>query len=171
MITLITGGIKSGKSSHALEIAQSFQKCALVATADPDDESMKNKIAIHRKERESLPIHLIEEKINISQQLDRAASVYDGVILDCITVWLGNLMFMYPEKSVREKFLSGLIATLSSLNNHCVIITNEVGMGVIPENKLARDYGEELGLLNKRIARIANSVICMVSGIPLVIKS
>ncbi|MDH4199265.1 MAG: bifunctional adenosylcobinamide kinase/adenosylcobinamide-phosphate guanylyltransferase [Spirochaetia bacterium] len=170
MITLITGGIKSGKSAHALKMAKMYKKRAFIATADPGDNSMKEKIAIHQKERLDLFFDLVEEKINISDVLSRLHHVYDVVILDCLTVWLANLMFVFPEKSEREMRMSVFISMLLSLSNHCLIITNETGMGIIPDHKLARDYGEELGLLNRHVAEISDTVILMVSGIPVSIK-
>ena len=171
MITLVTGGIKSGKSSHALEILKSFQNCAFIATTDPDDESMKEKILAHRKERENLSITVFEEKVNISPLVKKLSFTHDAVILDCLTMWMSNVMFTYSEKSERDFLIGDLLTSLSSLPNHCIIITNETGLGIVPENKLARAFGQELGVLNQSIARISDSVIFMVSGIPWFIKN
>jgi adenosylcobinamide kinase/adenosylcobinamide-phosphate guanylyltransferase len=175
MITLITGGIKSGKSAHALKLANQAtsvapQKGAFIATADPGDLSMKNKIAAHQKEREGSALVTIEEKINLAEMIEGLDSSYEVMIIDCLTLWMANLMYHFNDKKDRDDKIHFFLSVLEKLTIPCFIITNEVGSGVIPENKLARQYQDELGSLNHKVAQISRAVILMVSGIPVKIK-
>jgi adenosylcobinamide kinase/adenosylcobinamide-phosphate guanylyltransferase len=169
MITLITGGVKSGKSSHALELFQNFKKGIFIATTNPGDDSMREKIAIHQQERRGLDLETLEIQLDLSSGLNGVKSDCDVVIIDCITMWVANLMYMSSSEQMAEYILE-FLNKAKSMKIDIIVITNEVGLGVIPENKLARDYSSELGKLNRLIAQIADKVILMVSGIPVRIK-
>ena len=175
MITLITGGIKSGKSAYALQLAgqvagRLLKKGAFIATADRDDVSMKPKIAAHQKERQGLPLETIEEKIEIAEKINNLDSTIEIILIDCLTLWMGNLMYHLDDKKIRDEKTDQLIETLAHKKIPAIVITNEVGLGIIPENKLARQYQDELGLLNSKMARAAGAVFLMVSSIPVKIK-
>jgi len=161
MRTLITGGVKSGKSSHALILARDFASPRFfLATAEAFDEEMKEKIARHKAERRER-FTTIEEPIAIHERLR------DNMILDCVPLWLNNMFHYGKEDEVEatiEALIKGLPATI-------VIVTNEVGMGFVPADALARRYGNTLGRVNARLAAACDQVILMVSGIPLVIKA
>ncbi len=165
MITLITGGIKSGKTSYALKIALLYNKRAYLATAEPIDDEMKNKIDRHKKERNNF-FDTIEEPIEIANKLLEIKG-YDVVVLDCITTWLGNLF--YHEKNI-EKYENKLLQAIKQIGYNLIIITNEVGLGVIPNDELSRKYVNELGSFNQKLAKAADECILMISGIPLKIK-
>ncbi|MDH4263618.1 MAG: bifunctional adenosylcobinamide kinase/adenosylcobinamide-phosphate guanylyltransferase [Spirochaetia bacterium] len=175
MITLITGGVKSGKSAYALELMNQILdkpliKGAFIATADFNDQSMKNKIEAHQKEREGSALITIEEKINLPEVIESISPLYQLIIVDCLTLWMSNLLYFMDDKAMRDEKINLFGEALKKLTIPCIIITNEVGMGIIPENKLARKYQDELGKLNGKIAHIAKSVILMVSGISVKIK-
>lgn len=160
MRTLITGGVKSGKSSYALVLAEAFAEPRyFLATAEAFDEEMKDKIARHRADRGQRFV-TIEEPLAIHERLR------DNMILDCVPLWLNN-MFHYG----REDKIDGTIETLiGKLPADIVIVTNEIGMGFVPADPLSRSYGTILGRVNARLASACDQVILMVSGIPLVIK-
>ena len=161
MRILITGGVKSGKSSHALVLAEDFASPRFfLATAEAFDDEMREKIARHRAERAGR-FTTIEEPIAIHERLR------DNMILDCVPLWLNNMFHYGKEDEVEatiEALIKGLPATI-------VIVTNEVGMGFVPADALARRYGNTLGRVNARLAAACDQVILMVAGIPLVVKA
>jgi len=157
---LITGGIKSGKSSYALERANLLVgNKNFLATAIPFDTEMENRIIRHKKERG--PYYTtIEEPININLHSK------NNLILDCVTVWMNNLFYKEREdewKNILESFL---------LNNteNIIIVSNEVGLGNIPMDPVSRKYNEYLAAANKIIAQAMDEVVLMVSGLPLWVK-
>lgn len=160
MRTLITGGIKSGKSSRALVLAEQFDTPRyFLATAIPFDDEMKERIRLHKEERQDHFI-TIEEPLAIHTELT------NNMILDCIPLWLNNIL--YYEK--QDELDSMLDLFLQNLPQNIVIVTNEIGWGIIPDNPLARRYEILLGNVNMRIAKHCDRVELMVSGIPLTIK-
>ncbi len=160
MRTLITGGIKSGKSSRALLLAESFATPRyFLATAIPFDDEMQERIRLHRQEREDRFI-TIEEPIEIHTKLR------NNMILDCIPMWLNNLLY-YNKTDQIDSLLNALIEYLPE---NIVIVTNEIGWGIIPDNPLARQYETLLGKINIRLAACCDAVELMVAGIPVKIK-
>jgi adenosylcobinamide kinase/adenosylcobinamide-phosphate guanylyltransferase len=159
--TLITGGVKSGKSSKALEIALGFPSPRFfLATAEAFDEEMKARIARHKAER-AADFQTIEEPMEI------VAALRERIVLDCIPLWLNN-MFHYGKEAHIEAAAERLVATLPA---DIVIVTNEIGMGFIPTDPQSRRYGDALGRLNARLAAACDQVILMVAGQALTIKS
>jgi adenosylcobinamide kinase/adenosylcobinamide-phosphate guanylyltransferase len=161
MRTLITGGIKSGKSSKALEIALSFpQPRFFLATAEAFDDEMRERIARHKAER-AADFQTIEEPLDI------VLALRERMVLDCLPLWLNN-MFHYGRESEIESAAARLTAALP---RDIVIVTNEIGMGFIPADPLSRRYGDALGRLNARIASACDQVILMVAGQALTVKA
>ncbi|ADR19789.1 bifunctional adenosylcobinamide kinase/adenosylcobinamide-phosphate guanylyltransferase [Calditerrivibrio nitroreducens] len=165
MVTFITGGIKSGKTKFGLKIGQKYQKKVYIATAEPFDEEMKKKIDLHRAER-GVYWETIEEPINLDDAVKRSLK-FDLIMIDCITVWLNNLL--YHQKNV-EEYIYRFILSLNDVKNEVVIISNEIGMGVVPIEETARNYLNLLGIINQRIASISDNLVFMVSGYPLFLK-
>lgn len=163
---LITGGVKSGKSSFALELAKNYQRKAFLATGVPFDDEMKIRIEKHKKERGN-EFDTYEEPLEVSRVLAEISGRYDIVVFDCLTTYFGNLYYYNVDV---ESYIDNLINTISKLQAQLILITNEVGLGIIPENKLARLYMETLGKTNTKLARIADQVYLMVSGIGVRIK-
>ncbi|MGQ9856072.1 MAG: bifunctional adenosylcobinamide kinase/adenosylcobinamide-phosphate guanylyltransferase [Fervidobacterium sp.] len=168
MITLITGGVKSGKSTFAQNyiLKKPYSKMAYIATSVPFDDEMRERIARHKKERETL-FDTFEEPVEVHEVLKKLNGHYDVALIECITTYLGNL-FHY-EYDV-ENYSENLINVLKTVDYDVVIVTNEVGFGIIPENKLARQYAETLGRLNSKLASISNEVYILFSGIEVKIK-
>jgi adenosylcobinamide kinase/adenosylcobinamide-phosphate guanylyltransferase len=171
-ITLITGGARSGKSSFALQLAnETAGKRAYIATATALDKEMEERIALHQKEREDKFV-TIEEQIDLEKALQSCSQGIDIIIVDCLTIWLGNLFFHFKDNEQEvKKHVKGFLTFISNTSLcDLVIVTNEVGSGIIPENKTTRSYRDIAGYLNASMAKIADSVYHCVCGIPQKIK-
>ena len=170
-ITLITGGARSGKSAFALSLGlQNYSNRAFIATAVPIDQEMKERIARHREDRGD-QFHTIEEPVELSHALTLLPGGTQVVIVDCLTVWLGNLYhnFQGEKEKVRvqvEAFLDHLDHPVCDL----ILVTNEVGWGIVPENPLARSFRDLAGYLNRRVAQKAAHAYLLCCGIPLCLK-
>lgn len=167
---LLTGGIRSGKSAYALELASLMGKQKVfLATAEALDDEMNLRIKNHQLERGD-EYQTIEEPLYIADRL-KEVGIQDVVIIDCLTLWVNNLMFKLGNDEVKmqeqkDKFFDFLKQPTCSI----IMVTNEVGLGVIPENKLSRQYINMLGRLNQDVARISDEMIMMISGIAQQIK-
>lgn len=167
MITLITGGAKSGKTSHALSLAEAAGKRRLyLATAQGLDDEMRERIARHKDER-AQGWDTIEEPLEISLVLSELDSKYDSVLLDCMTLWITNLMCASEDIGAK---VSALLGALAEVKAEVIVVTNEVGLGIVPSNKMAREFRDHAGAANKAVAALADKVIMTVSGIPVQIK-
>jgi adenosyl cobinamide kinase/adenosyl cobinamide phosphate guanylyltransferase len=160
---LITGGARSRKSQFAVELAKETKlPVTFIATCIPKDPEMVKRIEEHRRARPK-DWRTIEE----SEYLDRAllSTKTPIVIIDCLTLWLFNIMEKEVEVAI-EKFLSAF----SKNSQKIIAVTNEVGLGIVPDNELARRFRDMAGMLNQRVAELSNEVYLMVSGIPVKIK-
>ncbi len=164
---LITGGVKSGKSKKALEIAKRFEKRAFIATGVGFDEEMRERIEKHKKERGE-DFVTFEEPLRIHEVISNTKDLFDVIVVDCLATWLGNLFFEY--KNDFEKIEYHVSLFLENLCGKELIITNEVGLGVIPADPMTRRYVEILGKLNSAIAQRCEEVYLMVCGIGVRIK-
>ncbi len=165
---LILGGAGSGKSSYALSICKDFKKKIFLATAQPVDEETKEKIRRHKEERGADWI-TIEEPISIADKIKEFSQSKDTVILlDCLTFWINNLMF---EKIDVEKEIQALKNAILDFLGTIVVVSNEVGLGIVPAEKESRKYRYYLAHANREIAQISKKVIFMIAGIPVFIKS
>ena len=165
---LITGGCRSGKSSHALELSKMALRPYYIATGWGGDEEMQNRIDKHRAER-GPHWSTIETRTNIVEAIIEAESAdADFILVDCLTLWTSNVMF--EEKENIEEKLEELINFIPSVNTTIVFVTNEVGSGIVPGDKISREYRDQAGWVNQRVASVINRVIMTVSGIPVQIK-
>jgi len=167
-ITFVLGGARSGKSTFALRQASAIEgKKAFIATAEGLDDEMIVRINNHRKERGKDWI-TFEEPRFISRLLIDLMGRYDVILIDCLTIWISNIMHagLDIDKSVNE------FTEIISQDNTAFlyIVSNEVGMGIVPESGLARIYRDNLGYANRKIAEAATDVYFMAAGIPLKIK-
>ncbi|MFW5747786.1 MAG: bifunctional adenosylcobinamide kinase/adenosylcobinamide-phosphate guanylyltransferase [bacterium] len=159
MKTLITGGVKSGKSRYALKLARErFPSTIFLATGVPFDEEMEERIAAHRGERDESFVTL-EEPVGI----DRVEG--DNIVFDDITVWLNNLFHHGREEEWRE-----LLERFLAPERNCIIVTNETGWGNIPMDPFTRKFNRFLGAANGLTAERTDEVYLMVAGIPVRIK-
>ncbi len=166
---LVLGGVRSGKSRYAEELARGQARAVtLIATAEARDEEMAARIEAHRHHRD-VRWRVIEEPLALAATLRATISPESLVIVDCLTVWLSNLLGGQDADAARRE-TQALLDTLSSLTGDCILISNEVGFGIIPANALARRFGDEAGVLHQRIARQCDRVVLMVAGVPLTVK-
>lgn len=163
---LITGGIKSGKSSYALKLALNYNKRAYIATALPFDTEMQQRIEKHKLERKSL-FDTFEEPIDVTKILHDIDKKYDIIVFECLTTYINNLLHYGYDVN---KYTNILLEALSKLESEVIVVTNEVGWGIIPDNQLARSFIQILGSVNSKLAKQASQVYLVVSGISVKIK-
>jgi adenosylcobinamide kinase/adenosylcobinamide-phosphate guanylyltransferase len=164
---LVLGGARSGKSRHAEELALGHQGGRIyIATAEPGDEEMQRRIADHRRRR-GTEWRVIEEPLELTNALQRACGENRLVLVDCITLWLSNLMML--ERDVGQE-IDRLCMMLPGLKGTVILVSNEVGLGIVPENALARRFRDDAGFANQRIAAACDEVVVMVAGLALKLK-
>ncbi len=177
-ITLVTGGSRSGKSRFALESAMQFQKRVFLATAEITDDEMRKRINRHKDERQNNFV-TVEEPLELARAIsDIPKEIMPDVqviVIDCLTVWLGNLLYYKKADSVTkgEELPTDALSFLEVLKAppcDIIAVTNEVGMGLVPETSLGRSFRDMAGRLNQESAKVADRVVFLVSGIPLIIK-
>jgi len=166
-LTLVLGGARSGKSRQAETLVASMPPpWRYVATAQALDEEMRERIALHRRRRgSSWETH--EVPVDLAEAIGRLSSHPAPILVDCLTLWLTNLMLGEHDLAAA---MAGLEAALSIAQPPIVLVANEVGLGIVPENALARRFRDQAGLLNQRLAAVADRVLLMVAGLPLKVK-
>jgi len=178
-ITLITGGARSGKSSFALRKAGRIKgRRAFIATAQALDEEMRQRIERHKRQR-GAGWDTYEEPLRITETLRAIKDKYSVIVIDCLTMWVSNLMMEDGRRKMEDgsgvfkeiERLTGCLNRLNGLNGlNLFIISNEVGMGIVPDNEMARQFRDLAGYLNQKVAEMAGEVYLIVSGIPVRIK-
>jgi adenosylcobinamide kinase/adenosylcobinamide-phosphate guanylyltransferase len=166
-VTLVLGGARSGKSSYAERLAEGAGgSCIYLATAAAGDAEMAERIARHRARRgERWRTH--EEPLALAEALATVARPEAAVLVDCLTLWLSNIML--ADLDVENK-CGNLVAALPRLRGPVIFVANEVGLGIVPDNALARRFRDEAGRLNQAVAAAAQSVVFLAAGLPLVLK-
>jgi len=163
---LITGGARSGKSSFAEQRVKVFgAPLVYIATAEALDSEMKDRIALH-KARRGPDWQTVHAPLNLPQAL-READGKGPCLVDCLTIWLNNLMFSEQGTATAA---DQLVAAIAARSDPVVLVTNEVGSGIVPENALARRFRDEAGRMNQIIAAAVDEVYISISGIPVRIK-
>ena len=190
-LIVILGGARSGKSTFAERLAaRSGRPVAFIATATASDDEMRERIARHRASRPK-EWYTLEEPLALAQAVRQAAELADVMLLDCVTVWLGNVLLqawgqhaqdeqgeevlpamggLFDEGALKE--CEALLAVVKSLgaNKTLIVVTNEVGLGIVPAYPLGRLYRDTLGYINQRLAEAAERVYLMVAGLAVDIK-
>ncbi len=170
-ITFLLGGAGSGKSSHAVALARAANaRVGLVATARALDPEMAARIRAHRAERPAGWI-TIEEPEDLTGALDRLSG--EGAtfcIVDCLTLWLGQLVAAEVQTEAIDGKFELFLDAVASFDGTVVIVSNEVGSGIVPDSPMARRFRDLAGRLHKRLAQAADRVVWMVAGIPHVVK-
>ncbi|MGD8990908.1 MAG: bifunctional adenosylcobinamide kinase/adenosylcobinamide-phosphate guanylyltransferase [Desulfobacterales bacterium] len=170
-IVLVIGGCRSGKSTYGLQTAQNQNgdKKIFVATCLPQDEEMALRVERHQKER-GKHWTTIEEPLYLAEAISEHSPIADVMLIDCLTLWVSNLFMKSADQNNWEEIVSQLIDALKTASCPLVVVSNEVGTGIVPENKLARQFRDIIGLVNQAVAKIAGKVVWMVAGIPVVVK-
>jgi adenosylcobinamide kinase/adenosylcobinamide-phosphate guanylyltransferase len=168
-IILLTGGGRSGKSRYALDLATPYRHKAFIATAEAFDDEMKIRITKHKKERDP-DFFTLEEPVDLAGAIRKLPETIEVAVIDCLTIWLCNLMCKIEGEHDTYEPIEAFLKLLHDPPCDLIMVTNEVGMGIIPIDKMTRRYRDLAGTLNQRIAVVANQVILMVSGLPLILK-
>lgn len=185
---LITGGARSGKSSFGESLLVSQKNVLYIATAIAFDNEMKERVKKHRKRRNK-DWETLEAFRAVGDKVLSLNKNYDGIILDCITVMITNLLMQYTPNFTEQEYnrldyrveetkilyeIKNLVAALKEMeikyNTKVILITNEIGCGVVPEKKLSREFRDIAGRINQYLASESNEVFLVVSGIPVKIK-
>ena len=187
-LIFVTGGARSGKSAFALEMANSItppiplfikeeeregvnRKCYL-ATAQALDSEMEERIARHKAERGN-DWDCIEESLKVAEKIEELKGRYDVILLDCLTLWVSNLMHKSQRSVVRGQEveeIGQLVAVCKKSRTTVIVVSNEVGLGIVPDNQLAREFRDIAGMANQLFAKAADEAYFVVSGIPMRLK-
>jgi len=169
-MTFITGGCRSGKSRYALNYAdRHFSKKVYLATCEALDEEMVQRIERHKKLR-GPEWRTIEEPIGIVDQIRLLGDGVEVILLDCLTLWLSNLLIKWDDDSKIVKETERLIDTMKQSQTSFLVVSNETGMGIVPADPLSRRFRDLSGMANQKMAEAAHTAILMVSGIPVFLK-
>ena len=173
-LTLVLGGVRAGKSRHAQTMAQAGQRVLFVATAEAGDEEMAARIQAHRAERPA-DWDTLEEPLDPASALAPRLPAFDTVLLDCLTLWVSNLLLRRADAGRATPDIAaeadGLLRLYEQGLASWIVVSNEVGLGVMPANDLARSYADALGRVNQIFAAAADDVILMVAGVPVNIRA
>ena len=173
MIELILGGARSGKSRYAeLQAIQSAKQVIYIATAEAGDDEMQFRIQKHQNSRPQ-SWETIEEPVQLAKTLQENGQKNTCVLVDCLTLWLTNILFDKQGKlqlSVFEQQSSALFSLLSNFSGHVIFVTNEIGLGVVPMDKMSRKFVDEAGLLHQKIASLSDKVVLVTAGLPQILK-
>jgi adenosylcobinamide kinase/adenosylcobinamide-phosphate guanylyltransferase len=173
MLTLITGGARSGKSAFARSLCQAATSVVYLATANPTDAEMRARIDRHRAER---PSHwqTEEHSTGVPAAVARAVRQAEFVLLDCVTIWLSNLLFEWRDIDAiaieRQALAQADALVAASADGQVIAVTNEVGSGLVPDTPVGRVFRDVQGIVNQHLARAASAVYLVTSGIPLRLK-
>jgi adenosylcobinamide kinase/adenosylcobinamide-phosphate guanylyltransferase len=169
-VTLVLGGVRSGKSRYAQQLAERSSRVVFVATAKICDDEMRAKIDRHREERPKEWL-TVEEPLELPKVLAEHKTTCDVIVVDCLTIFAANLLEAAGEDSATlEGRIEALCTALQTIQCNLVVVSNEVGSGVHPSTELGRRYRDLLGEINQRVARVADDVVLMVAGLPLALK-
>jgi len=169
-VTLVLGGVRSGKSRYAQQLAGQSRHVVFVATAKASDDEMRAKIERHRGDRPTGWL-TVEEPVELPRVLAEYEVDSDVIVVDCLTVYAANLLETVGEDGdALESRVQMLCDALREMNCRVIVVSNEVGSGVHPVSPLGRRYRDLLGEINQQVARVADDVVLMVAGLPLALK-
>ena len=169
-VTLVLGGVRSGKSRSAQQLAERSSRVIFVATAKNSDDEMQRKIERHREERPAEWL-TVEEPLELVHVLAHHGHDCDVMVIDCLTIFAANLLEAEgDDRDAVGHRVEALCAALQSATCSVVLVSNEVGSGVVPAYPLGRRYRDLLGEINQSVAKVADDVVLMVAGLPLALK-
>ena len=176
MKNLILGGVKSGKSRYAENYLKDFlrdkglddSQACLIATAQALDEGMQSRIERHQQQR-PVTWQLIEEPLNLACAIEKSQKTASIVLIDCLTLWLTNLLMKDDEAFLQES-IEKFLLTVSECEIELVLVSNETNMGIMPLGKLTQDYCDKIGLLHQSLADKCDRVSLIIAGLPMPLK-
>lgn len=164
---LVLGGARSGKSRYAQQRIEAIEgRLAYIATAQALDGEMAERIARHQQDRDGR-WETIEAPLDLAEAIAKADETYDGILIDCLTLWLTNLLLAERDIAIATR---SLLHRLTVCQRPVVLVSNEVGLGIVPDNALARRFRDEAGWLNQRVAAAAREVVFVAAGLPMHLK-
>lgn len=167
---LVLGGVRSGKSAFAQQaVAASGKNVNYIATSQIFDEDMANRVKLH-KENRPVNWNVIEEPLELAKVLNSLNDPQQAVIIECLTLWLTNLLCLEDDSRLEEEKVA-FIGAVANFKGDLVLVSSEVGLGIMPMNSLARRFGDEAGLLNQQLANLSNQVTLVAAGLPMSLKS
>lgn len=165
---LVLGGARSGKTALAERLATYKSKApAYLATAEALDDEMLDRVSAHQRTREGR-FTTIEEPLELPEALFAAANAHDVILVDCLTLWITNLLSMERDVADEIDSLADLLETVTTAQ--IILVSNEVGLGIVPDNALARTFRDLTGSAHQRLAALCDHVYFVVAGIPMVVK-
>jgi adenosylcobinamide kinase/adenosylcobinamide-phosphate guanylyltransferase len=169
-IVFVIGGCRSGKSRFALEYAdRHYGQKVFLATSEVFDDEMKKRVEKHRRDR-GQEWTTIEEPLKVAEELASLGKAHEVVLIDCVTLWISNLLMSGEGEDEILTRADALVEQLKRIPQSTILVSNEVGMGIVPENRLARVFRDVAGAVNQRLASCADAVVFTVAGIPQVLK-
>lgn len=167
---LVLGGGRSGKSAYALQRARGWNgRLVYLATAEARDEEMRQRIQNHRSQRRSQRWETIEEPLSVVWALKEMDKGVGGVVLDCVTLWVSNAL-LAGRRGELESQVDELVQEVPLFPFHFLAVSNEVGLGLVPDNAVGREFRDLLGWVNQRLAQACQEVVFITAGIPMKIK-
>lgn len=169
-VTLILGGVRSGKSRFALNLAAKCPRVTFIATAEArEDREMQRKIDRHRAER---PKHwqTLEVPLHVPDAIQASSPDSDSIVVDCLTIFAANLLEAHGEDARRDAEIARLCDSLTRVECAVILVSNEVGSGVVPAYSSGRRFRDLVGEVNQRVAAVADNVLMMVAGLPVELK-
>lgn len=169
-VTLVLGGCKSGKSRHALDLAEKHgDRRLFLATCVPHDDEMRRRVALHKQER-SDTWRTIEVPLDLCESIAGHGNEGNVLLVDCLTLWITNLLMASENEAQILRQVDRLAEVLGLVSCPVVLVSNEVGAGIVPENRLARLFRDMAGIANQKIAAVSDRVVLMVAGIAVTVK-
>lgn len=168
-VIYVTGGARSGKSTFALQLANGYRNRVFVATAEPFDEEMQRRIGKHQEERSNRFV-TVEEPLFPQRAFQNLKEGIDLVLLDCLTVWTANLMHHLVDQHAIDEQIALFFDALSKPPCDIILVSNEVGMGIVPDNAMSRQFRDIAGIINQKAANIATEAWLLCSGLSLRLK-
>jgi len=169
-VTLVLGGVRSGKSRYAQILASRYQRVTFLATARPSDREMRERIAMHRRDRPA-SWKTVEAPLDLQKTITAESRKADLLLVDCLTLFVANAMNRNPRKPGSARAATEQVCqAIRSSRASVIVVSNEVGSGIVPAYRSGRIYRDLLGQMNQEIAKIADQVVLMIAGIPLTVK-
>ena len=172
MNTLVLGGAKSGKSLFAETMAiQSAKELVYIATAQPHDTEMEQRISLHQQRRIKQNVNwlTVEEPTALAKVIQQESFNNRLILIDCLTLWLSNLLYTCDEKQQQTE-INDLFSCVENCKADLIFVSNETGLGIVPMNQLSRQFIDLSGSLHQQMAKLSDRVIMTIAGLPLVLK-
>ena len=169
MITLMLGGVRSGKSRLAENLAADGARAVTyIATATASDDSMAERIAQHRARRPESWAN-VEEPLHLARTVETADNANSCLLIDCLSIWMTNLLIAEDDEQLDTE-IEALLGQLRQVVGDVILVSSETSMGIVPMGELSRQYCDRIGLLHQRVAEVADRVVLVVAGLPQVLK-